>query len=252
MSDIQSLTLRVQDLSQSTDWWNTAVICALVFVALAAIAVVITTLIALRRAKQLADTQAELTQAKDKQLVLALKDKDVKIAEAAEKAATAEKTAEGFRLDIAKANERAAEANRIAEGERLARAKIEERLADRTLTDQQIAVIAAALKPFSGQEYGITAYRDLKESVSIANRIHTALLQAGWIYLKPERFEALLGGVAGVFVYVHPDADEKTKKAADALLSTLLKEGIAAQLRQENPVNNPKHNKIDLNIGSKP
>ncbi|HYK58145.1 MAG TPA: hypothetical protein VEV85_01835 [Bryobacteraceae bacterium] len=80
--EIQSLTLRVNALNQSVDWWNTAMVWALVFAALAAVAVVVTTRVALMRAKELGDVQAELIQAKDRQLTLDLKDKDSKIAQA--------------------------------------------------------------------------------------------------------------------------------------------------------------------------
>lgn len=68
MLEIHALTLRAEDLSQSVDWWNTAMIWALIFAALAAVAVVITTHMALRRAKELSDTQDQLIQAKDDQL----------------------------------------------------------------------------------------------------------------------------------------------------------------------------------------
>jgi len=80
--EIQSLTLRVNALNQSVDWWNTAMVWALVFAALAAVAVVVTTRAPLMRAKELGDVQAELIQAKDRQLTLDLKDKDSKIAQA--------------------------------------------------------------------------------------------------------------------------------------------------------------------------
>ena len=79
--EIQSLTLRVNALNQSVDWWNTAMVWALVFAALAAVAVVVTTRAPLMRAKELGDVQAELIQAKDRQLTLDLKDKDSKIAQ---------------------------------------------------------------------------------------------------------------------------------------------------------------------------
>jgi hypothetical protein len=108
VSEIQTLTARAQDLVRSVDWWNSTMIWALVFAALAAVAVVVTTRIALTRAKQLASVEAQLVDAKDRQRELDLKDRDVKIAEAGTKASTAETKAEGFRLDIAKANERAA------------------------------------------------------------------------------------------------------------------------------------------------
>jgi len=79
--EIQSLTLRVNALNQSVDWWNTAMVWALVFAALAAVAVVVTTRAPLMRAKELGDVQAELIQAKERQLTLDLKDKDSKIAQ---------------------------------------------------------------------------------------------------------------------------------------------------------------------------
>src|SRR5947207_7196996 len=81
---------------------------ALVIAAIAAMAVVVTTYTALSRAKQQANVEGQLVDAKDKQRQLELRDRDVKIAEAGTKAAAAETKAEGFRLDIAEANERAA------------------------------------------------------------------------------------------------------------------------------------------------
>ena len=138
-----------------------------------------------------------------------------------------------------------------AKGERLARKKIEERLADRSLTDAQVRVIADKLKLFSGQEFGITTYWDLKEPLSMANRIYGALNLAGWKYLKPESATFLLGGVAGVLVYVHPAADELTKKAAASLVSALTKEGITLELREQNDPKNP-NNRLYFNVGTKP
>ena len=114
--EIQSLTLRVNALNQSVDWWNTAMVWALVFAALAAVAVVVTTRVPLMRAKELGDVQAELIQAKDRQLTLDLKDKDSKIAQALKDSA---------------------DANRTAESERLARVKIESKVAWRRLTQEQ-------------------------------------------------------------------------------------------------------------------
>jgi hypothetical protein len=80
---------------------------ALVITALAAIFVAVTTYMELMRARQLAQIQDELIQAKDKQLGLDLKDKDSKIAEAQKSAS--------------EANQRAAEATLASERERSAR-----------------------------------------------------------------------------------------------------------------------------------
>jgi hypothetical protein len=82
-----------------------------------------------------------------------------------------------------------------------------------------------------------------------AGRIHVALQLAFWKFLPTG--SALLGGVVGVLVWIHPEADEPTKKAAESLVAALLKEGIEAELRMQNPANTPKHNRISLNVGSK-
>ena len=145
----------------------------------------------------------------------------------------------------------AAQATRIAEGEKLARVRIEQRLADRVLTYVQIEAISDKVRPFSGQEYEITTFWDLKEPLAIADRIHTALQLAGWEYLKPERTRVILGGREGVRVNVNPAADERTKEAAKSLVTALNGEDIASQLREQGDPNNP-HNKIYLSIGTKP
>ena len=119
VSDIQSLTARAGELTRGADRWNTFMLSALVFTAVAAIAVVFTTRMALRRGKQLSDAQGKIIELKDSQLLLDLKEKDVKIAEAGDRASAAETKAEQFRLDIAKANERAAKLEGEAAAARL-------------------------------------------------------------------------------------------------------------------------------------
>jgi hypothetical protein len=155
------------------------------------------------------------------------------------------------RSQIAEADAKAAEANEKAETERLARVKIEQRLADRALTDEQLSQISNKIKKFSGQEYGITTYWDLKECMAISNRIAVGLERGGWRYVKPTQATFMLGGTEGVQVWVHPDADDSVKKAAVALVTALNDEDMDAVLKEQNPAN-PKDNKIHLNIGTKP
>ena len=127
--------------------------------------------------------------------------------------------------------------------------KIKERMADRLLTDEQVSQIAERVKPFSGQQFEVTTYWDDKECVAIANRIYDALSLGGWEYLKPVRAEMLLGGVVGLLVYVNPKADDKTKNAANTLISVLNGNHLDAELREQNdPTPN---NKIHLNLGIK-
>jgi hypothetical protein len=173
------------------------------------------------------------------------------IADAGVRAAEANAHAKEAEARAAEANARAAEANQKAEEDRLARLKIEQRFADRTLTDEQIAAIADKLRPFVPQAYEITPYWDMKESVSITNRIYRALVLAGWTQNEPQKGRALLGGVVGVLVYIHPAAGSKTKDAANSLVSALNAENISSELKQENPTNNPPNDVLGINVGAK-
>ncbi len=173
------------------------------------------------------------------------------LADSRERTASLERQSGQFELEIAQANTRAAEANRIAESERLARMKIEQRLADRSLTDAQLTAIADKVKPFSGQEFLVTTYWGLKEPLSITNRIYAALDSAGWKYVKHKGVKNLIGMASGVFVNVHPTADEQTKKAAASLVSALTVEGIASRIEERDDPDSPS-NRIELMVGTKP
>lgn len=165
-------------------------------------------------------------------------------AEAEKGIASAKNQAAKAENDLADALKRAASAEKEA-------ADANEKLADRTLSDVQQQAIAEKLVIFAGQEYKVTAYWDSQESLGIANRIHQSLQMARWKYLIPESGSALLGGIVGVQVWHHPDADDSTKRAAQALIDALNSEGISAFDKVENPTNNPKHNFISMNVGSK-
>jgi hypothetical protein len=189
--------------------------------------------------KQSADTNERAAKAEQH-----VAEENRRAAKALQAAETARKNAEGFRLQIAQANERAANAERET-------ARLTGELADRTLTDVQATSIAAKLLPHAGQEYDVVAYWDSKESVSIAERINQTLQAAKWKFLPATEWHGLFGGIVGVMVWFHPEADERTKEAASALVAALLAEGLHAEPRRQNPKNNPKHNRIDLSVGAK-
>ena len=125
-----------------------------------------------------------------------------------------------------------------------------EKLADRTLTDEQVRSIGGELKSYSGQEYEVVAYWDNIESVGIAVRGHQALQVAHWAFLPLKEWHGLFGGVVGIQVWRHADADEQTRKAAESLVSALTAKGLQAEVRIQNAQNNPTHSKISLNVGS--
>jgi hypothetical protein len=52
----------------------------------------------------------------------------------------------------------------------------------------------------------------LKKFQKVAERINQALQLAKWKFLPMTQWRAMLGGVVGVQVWVHPEADELRKK----------------------------------------
>ena len=93
MSEIGTLAERVRVIGQSVDWWNNKMVWSLILAAIAAFFVVLTTVMALKRSGQKDDAQSELLQAKDRQLAIDLKDKDLKSASATCREARAQRTA---------------------------------------------------------------------------------------------------------------------------------------------------------------
>jgi hypothetical protein len=128
-----------------------------------------------------------------------------------ERAANADARVAGLEVEASKQQERAATAEKSL-------LELQQTLADRSLTDEQLKKIGDSLSVFSGQEYTVTAYWDSKESLNIANRIHEALQLAHWKYLADGSKSMMFGGVVGVKVWHHPDADENTKRAAQTLI----------------------------------
>jgi len=252
MSEIQSLALRAQGLTQSVDWWNTAMIWALVFVAIAAIAVVVTTRLALVRTKQLADTQDQISEIKESaakveqdrigreltEAVARAKEADARIAEAqrgsAEANARATKAqeslalaeqhsaeanakAEAFRLDIAKANESSKQAEARAAEANLELARFK---APRILTQAQQAAIAARLRPFGVRRVDVIIIGDAQEIANLTESIAVSIRQAGWIVKVVGK--AISGpNISGVLVGTHTGSDGSTIAASEALISAL-------------------------------
>jgi hypothetical protein len=164
---------------------------------------------------------------------------------------TFEKDIKTARKEAADALANLAQAKRLAEEAQKGTAQLTDRFADRSLSDTQVRAIGDALSPFSSQEWEVTPYWDISECINISNRILAALQAARWKYIPPEAFRALMGGVVGVLVYVHPSPPGNTvRPAADALVAALNANGIAAQLKLQNP-KDPATDRISLNVGTK-
>lgn len=180
MSDIESLTSRAKELNHALDWWNIAMVWALVFAAIAAVGVVVTTRLALLRAKQVGDAQAQLLKAKDDELTSDLREKDLKIAEAGRKAA---------------------EAAERAENERAARLRLQAQLVARRLTGEQKHALAQLLRPHPGAVAIVSTITD-GEGSDFADDFEAAIKAANWATVRikndiSSRYGILLGTVAG-------------------------------------------------------
>ncbi len=155
----------------------------------------------------------------------------------------------------AKASQQRVEIDLSHQKEKTARAEktvleLQEKLADRILTGPQQNKLAAALKKFAGQEYEVVAYWDSNESLGIANRIHEALQLAQWKYNEEGSKSMMLGGMVGVKVSLHPNANLAAQQAADLLVRLLNGEGIQCKKEFQNAAN-PVNNIVFLNVGSK-
>jgi hypothetical protein len=244
-SSTDSLISRINRLRDSADWWNKW------YLILGAGTVIVTALaggtaayfqyVAVVKARLLADAEAELGRLREKDKDLQIADAraragnaEAHLAEANERtalarreAAEASAKAEGFRLDIANANERAAGANRIAESERLARVQLEIRLAPRTLTAEQHGQLVAMLSPFAKTAVAVIRFGDTQEVQNIGSSVANCLRKAGWTV----NLSTALGGggnVTGMLIGVRANSDQKTQRAAVALISGLTSIGISA------------------------
>jgi len=212
VSEIQSLILRARALGQAVDWWNEKMLGALVVTALAAIAVVVTTHMVLKRAKQLADVQEELLQAKDRQLASDLKDKDVKIADTNKLTAALEVEALTLRKQL------------LAQGPR-----------GSLLTGENRRKLVDELKPFAKQKIDVRHSASVMmvnsrivqstpigdDTVGLADALVAVLKDAGWD-LPSNALPSKLAG-QGIIVEIVHKASPDTKVAAKALVAALKK-----------------------------
>lgn len=180
MSEIQSLTTWARDLSQSVDWWNSAMIGGLALAAIATVFVVIATRIVVARSGQLSKVQGFLSEAKDRQLQSDLKAKDVEIGKLKIDLGGAVARAKEADARIAEAQRGAADANKKAEDERLARVELQKLVAWRTIPEEKQKEIAARLKRFPGVRIAFTVNAGDPEGFAFGTQIASIAIEAGW------------------------------------------------------------------------
>lgn len=213
--ETQSLTTRVQDLSRGVDLWNSAMMWALVFAAIAAIAVVLTTRMVLRRSKQLSTVQDQLSQAKDDENRL-----------------------------------QTANLLKTIEDERLARAEIEEALAWRRLSPADEAALRHQLIAFPEEPSSLWFNAGDAEGTSFAWELAKVAHDSKWRVFRPASILDLAGsGLPFVAseaadlltsgVLVSTAADSRSRKAGHTLVAILNKRGFDATLSSKIETKSP-------------
>jgi hypothetical protein len=199
MPELQSLTLRAQELSRSVAWWNTAMIWALVIAAIAAAAIVVAT-------RKTITKTAELDEVKER--IAGIKEADSKVQQ---------RTLE---LAVASQQERAATAE-------IELVKLRERIKDRHLSGAEQKALTGKLLPFAGQLSMLVTLAGDPEIVGIGNDLIVAIKAAKW------NLTTVLGNAPhgevhnGIVVEVGPDAPKSAIEAANALASAFRSVGLA-------------------------
>jgi hypothetical protein len=186
VSEIQSLTSQVNELAQSVAFWNKTIIVMMIIAAIAAAGLVITQYRAFKQAQRLAETEAELIRAKDR-------DKDIKISEASTKASIADKhagEANKQAYELAFQAEELKKSNILMsielEKERKDRLELEARVAWRKIPEDQQTRLSLRLRQFHDMEARLVFMAGDLEGQSFASDIAAMLHKSGWfVPIKP-------------------------------------------------------------------
>jgi hypothetical protein len=221
VSDIQSLTLRVQELTEKVDFWNKWILWALAFAAIAAVFLVVTTRLEVVRAKELSIAQKGLSEAQNRQ----------------------------FSLEVAKINEAAAQANEKAESEHLARVKLEKQLAPRTLDASTRQIIGKELSKFapgfSGRKVKVSSYVADAEGMVFSLEIMDIITKAG-IEVEPIIGRIVPVGLVDMGVKVTgPSGDEAFIRSLIGNIHSHLDTALNAKW-------GPQYEELTVDVGVKP
>jgi hypothetical protein len=125
--------------------------------------------------------------------------------------------------------------------------KAESKLAARSLSDAEVAEIAASLKQFSQQEFAIASYGG--EAASLAVRLKQLLESAGWKWFEPQSQILPLPGTVGIQVWAYSEGSGRD--AARTLVKALNDKSIDAMLLPAEKAQSSPDNKIEIIVGAK-
>jgi len=164
---------------------------------------------------------------------------------------------------ISDSTARAAEANARAAEAKLELEKFKSpRMLDRARQEQ----IFEKTRPFSGTRFDLSAIPGDPEALNFAVQIAVVLEAAGWswiefnhptgpfmtVYSLPGRPNIGHGGAWGVVVQLHPDHEAQFRAAARALADAVEAEGFLAAAVQNPPSESiPNHDTVHIIVGKK-
>lgn len=261
VSEIQSLTVRANELQKAFDFWNTGYVWLVGFTVFFAIVVFFTQFMSIRKGKELVNAQSELLRAKDEQLAKDLQGKEIKITEAKTAAATAHERAAEAEARAAEANKGLAKAHENTEKlrkqnlgleskvekERSSRMELEQAVSPRIMEQYKSS---EALKVLTGVTAIITNTPDL-ESQRMAGQLAATLNMAGWkIKFSPYNPKDIYPD--GVVIETNVGAilkEDVSSKAAELLLTQLKTNKIESRTM---PATGLPPNTMLIKVGFKP
>jgi hypothetical protein len=224
-------------LGHDLDWWNSAMLLSLGAVAIAAVAVVLTTYAVLKLQKQAeVETRIEFDRYKLASDLRAL-----------------ELTNEAVRLhELSRSNALVNLTNRsvmdaiiVAQG-----LGTREKMSEAT----RVLYIISKLEPFAGKQFDAVVTSSSLELVALMGALKAALITAGWVEVERSDIDTSqtpsVGGPALVKIEVDASKDPKLSDAAMALASALEAEHISTKVYPKADATNA--NVIHLLIGPKP
>jgi len=157
VSEIDSLTSRIQRLDSAVDFWNGWYIAFVAMTVIFGACLFFVQFMSIKRSTERASAQTRLDQLKDEANRMALA---------------------SVQGEAAKATERAAQAELKTEQERLERVKLEQRVNWRRLSSTQATSLCEALKPRFTNRLSISAFPD-PEALNLATELSKVLKDCG-------------------------------------------------------------------------
>ena len=226
-------------LGLSLHGWENLMVGSLVFAAIAAAIVGVSTWAVVRLQRQeLASSKIEF---------------DTYKLETAKHIADANSAGEAAKADAAGANERAIEAQLALDKFRAARLP----------TPDQLDKLVSRLKSFAGTKFDIGHGLDDLEQMDFLWRLEPKLSEAGWVHLNwagtgnvfvkpnwPGNYVYGRIGANNVSIELHPEHEKALKPAADALVAGLNEIGIVAAVKFFNN-NSTNNDAVHILVGPK-